>query len=753
MADLLTPFDQPAYGYRPASNDPPAVSIVTPYYNTGPMFLQTIDAVLRQSLQQWEWIIVNDGSTDELALRTLLPLRSADARIKVIDQPNLGPGAARNTGVAASQAPLIFFLDSDNLLAPTALEQLAWTMVGSPQIAFVSAWRIGFGTESIATTHGFDSRHMFPYDNVINSQSMVRREAFEAAGKFDESIRLGLEDYEFWVRAAAKGLWGSDVHEYLIWDRRKALEEYTSYRWDFRENPQAIPTMRAQLRTRYPELFRNGPPNVGVGGGLLDTYATIPTELPFRNRMEKPAGQRRILILLPSLNVGGADRFAIDLAAGLITHGERVSVCLMRDMHHTWLDEIRRVTPDTFNLPAFLRPADYPRFLHYLIESRQITHVLISSALLGYQLLPYLRSYCPDVAYVDYLHIEQEQRNGGFPRVGLEHDELLDMHIVSSNHLRNWMIERGASPERMAVCTINIDTRRWTRSAEEYAQARAELGIPDDRAVILFAGRLSAQKRPYLVIELMRRLRDSGARFIGILAGDGEDMPWIRWLVRSNRLEQHVRLLGSVPYTHIHRLLTASDILLLPSQHEGIALILFEALAMGVVPVAADVGGQRELVTPECGVLIPHGDTELDTYESALQRLIADPDERTRMACAGQTRVAGSFRLDQMITRMIELFDRATADNCANPRPIIGQGAGLAVATLAIEHEQLETRLRALPPVRALLFLRWSSAGRLYKRLRQILPEVRFLDRKLYVARREIMQRIRKLVHMIRRTG
>jgi len=51
--------------------------------------------------------------------------------------------------------------------------------------------------------------------------------------------------------------------------------------------------------------------------------------------------------------------------------------------------------------------------------------------------------------------------------------------------------------------------------------------------------------------------------------------------------------------------MAAADILLLPSVNEGLAIVLLEALAMELVPVAADVGGQRELLTPDCGFLIP----------------------------------------------------------------------------------------------------------------------------------------------------
>jgi glycosyltransferase involved in cell wall biosynthesis len=215
---------RPVYGYAPA--DPsaqPVVSIVTPCYNAGAMFLDTIASVLRQSLQQWEWIIVNDGSDDAATLRVLDALRAAnDPRVRVVDQANRGLPAARNAGVAVSRAPLLFFLDSDDLLAPTALEQLAWALTSHPEIAAVATWCALFGAMQGLSRRGFASRHTFPHDNPLTVSVMLRRTAFERVGGFDESLHDGLEDYEFWVRLADAGMWGRDVREALVWIRRKS---------------------------------------------------------------------------------------------------------------------------------------------------------------------------------------------------------------------------------------------------------------------------------------------------------------------------------------------------------------------------------------------------------------------------------------------------------------------------------------------------------------------------------------------------
>jgi hypothetical protein len=62
---------RPTFGYALADACEPCVSIVTPFFNTGAVFLETVESVRRQSLQQWEWIIVNDGSTNAESLTNL----------------------------------------------------------------------------------------------------------------------------------------------------------------------------------------------------------------------------------------------------------------------------------------------------------------------------------------------------------------------------------------------------------------------------------------------------------------------------------------------------------------------------------------------------------------------------------------------------------------------------------------------------------------------------------------------------------
>ena len=99
-------------------------SIVMPVYNAGRYLRSALDSVVKQTFPDWELICVDDGSSDSSG--TILRNRSAgDARIKVVEKQNSGPGAARNSALEIAAGEWIVFLDADDCLSPNALEVIA----------------------------------------------------------------------------------------------------------------------------------------------------------------------------------------------------------------------------------------------------------------------------------------------------------------------------------------------------------------------------------------------------------------------------------------------------------------------------------------------------------------------------------------------------------------------------------------------------------------------------------------------------
>lgn len=415
--------------------------------------------------------------------------------------------------------------------------------------------------------------------------------------------------------------------------------------------------------------------------------AWLPEELPFRNRRET-GDRRHLLLIAPWMTLGGADKYNLDLLAQLARHGWSASVATTLDGSHEWYPHYERLTTDLFPLPHFLRLVDYPRFLRYLVASRCPDVVLVSNSELGYRLLPYLRGMSPSTTLADFCHSEIEDwNNGGYPRFSIEYQESLDLTITASEHLRSWMIVRGGRPERIEVSHANVDTGTWRPLPEARGDIRRELGLAKDEPIVLFAGRLAGEKQPRVLAETFALLAGTGARFTGVVVGEGPDRGWLERFVRNRGLQDRVRLLGALGPDQMLGLMAGSDILFVPSKVEGIALTFYEALACGVPVVGARVGGQAELVTDEVGVLIERSTPEDEAlrYAEVLASLLADSGRRRSMGLAARALVETLFPLERMGERMNDLLERAIELHASAPGPVPSKQLARATATEAVE--------------------------------------------------------------------
>ena len=239
-------------------------------------------------------------------------------------------------------------------------------------------------------------------------------------------------------------------------------------------------------------------------------------------------------------------------------------------------------------------------------------------------------------------HVEEPHwLNGGHPRFGVGYQDILDLNIVSTNHLAGWMQRRGADSARIRVMYAGVRSAQATRLPGVRDLIRTELNISAEMPVIVFVGRICTQKRPAMLAEILKAAHDQGLTFQALVIGDGEQREQLEGLLRQYHLTTKVKMLGSVSHQRWLDILVASDILLMPSQYEGISIALLEAMAAGVVPVVAEVGGQKEIVSPDAGVLIPHGVNELQEYADAIRRLLSNPAELQQMS----KQVQGSCRV------------------------------------------------------------------------------------------------------------
>lgn len=176
----------------------PKISVVVPCYNQGKFLSEALDSVLAQTLQKWECIVVDDGSTDNSA-DIAKAYCAKDNRIRYVYQENAGPSAARNKGVSLTSAPLLFFLDGDDVILSELLRLGVEHMEKHTDCILYYTKGEYFGSRHGEFILNYTSYRDLLVANSIDCQCVVRRRDFERVGGFDEDL-FGYEDWEFFIR-------------------------------------------------------------------------------------------------------------------------------------------------------------------------------------------------------------------------------------------------------------------------------------------------------------------------------------------------------------------------------------------------------------------------------------------------------------------------------------------------------------------------------------------------------------------------
>lgn len=210
----------------------PKVSAIIATYNRANMLSDAIDSALKQTLQDFELIIVDDGSTDQTQEVVENCQKAGD--IRYIYQQNQGRSAARNTGIKVAKGKYIAFLDDDDLWHPNKLEMQVESLENHPEVGLIHTFTEVIDNQGRllreetqkrmekyqeALKHGYTYEGMSELCIMWLSSVMVRRECFERVGLFDPNIS-GLEDWDLYLRIALN---------YKIHTIQKPLVQYRTH--------------------------------------------------------------------------------------------------------------------------------------------------------------------------------------------------------------------------------------------------------------------------------------------------------------------------------------------------------------------------------------------------------------------------------------------------------------------------------------------------------------------------------------------
>ena len=174
----------------------PRVSVITPCYNHGKYIHEMLDSMDRQTFQNFEVIIVNDGSIDDTT-RILNRIRRKNTKIIHID--HCGPAGARNIGIKNAKGDLVINLDADDTLDPTFLQKCVEIMESHPNVGIVYSDVVFFGYKNERFVLPEYSLETMLRGNCIIANACFRKADWEKTGGYATAMVYGYEDYDFWL--------------------------------------------------------------------------------------------------------------------------------------------------------------------------------------------------------------------------------------------------------------------------------------------------------------------------------------------------------------------------------------------------------------------------------------------------------------------------------------------------------------------------------------------------------------------------
>ncbi len=229
--------------------------------------------------------------------------------------------------------------------------------------------------------------------------------------------------------------------------------------------------------------------------------------------------------------------------------------------------------------------------------------------------------------------------------------------VAISGAVRARLIEGGVPAAMIRLIPSAVDPELLYPQHGRTA-VRAAAGLAETPLLLVVAA-LVHRKGVDLLLAALARLAEEGLHPALWIAGQGPAGPALEKQARELRVGGRVRFLGQ--RGDVADLLSACDIFILPSRHEGLGVAALEAMAAGRPIVATRVGGLAEAVVHErTGLLVPPEDPE--ALATALARLLRDPALRARLAAEGPARIAEGFRADDLVEAYERLYCEVLAE-------------------------------------------------------------------------------------------
>ncbi|MFR3182703.1 MAG: glycosyltransferase [Clostridia bacterium] len=634
------------------------ISVIIPFYNDKKYIEQSINCILNQTFPYYEILIIDDGSKDEESLKKLEEVSKIDKRIRVFHKSNEGLAATRDYGATKSSktCKYLMFIDSDDLLEPTFMECAYWTLETNKDAAWAYSDSIGFESQIYTWNKWFDSEKMKKVNELL-AISMVRKSDFNRVNGYGLREKAINEDWNFWLKLLGHDRYPVHMSFYGMWYRRKETGELKNASKNQKRTLEIIEDTASKITKRVKAIQY---PKYDYNYDLLSDKIDIITPKCVDNN------KINILMILPWMITGGADRFVLDLVSNLDKNKFEITI-LTTEPNKNVLRQQFEENATVYDLTSFLSQKYWLSFINYIIEKNNINLIFNTNSKFGYSILPYLKSKNPNIPIIDYIHMEEwYNRNGGYSRYSTMMKSVIDKTLTCNENSKRILKEHfGRNSEEIETVYIGVDEEKFNPSKFNKNELLEKYGLQNEKRYILsYICRISEQKRPILLLEIVKKLKEKRNDFLVLVVGNGNLLEKMKKKASEMEILENIKFLGNIEKTE--EIYALSDATINCSIKEGLALTSYESLSMGVPVISANVGGQKELITEDVGIVVTcmqdektiysedYDSNEINDYVVGIENVLNNL-EKYKENC--RNRILDKFTSKNMINKMTKIFE------------------------------------------------------------------------------------------------
>jgi glycosyltransferase involved in cell wall biosynthesis len=358
--------------------------------------------------------------------------------------------------------------------------------------------------------------------------------------------------------------------------------------------------------------------------------------------------KRNILLVVPRLNIGGAESYVYTVALDLMQRGHHVVVA-------SWGGQLAKMLArdgiQHYLVPIRLNGYVVSFMLERIIKKHKIELVHANSAAAGLASLDACQRLGIPLVYTAhgiFGHNDKELKLAQADKI-----------ICVSEFLRKASIERGINPDKLVTVYNGINTAKFTPEPALIPQIRKELGIQDGEFVLGIVSRIKNihDKGHYDILEMLSKYPQT-ANWRLLVVGKGNGISALKSKIKQMGLSKQVLFAGY--QTDVPKMMQAVDVVVLPSKFETFGLVLVEAMAMKKPVVAYTVGGTPEAIEDgQTGFLVPKGDIQ-KLFEK-INTIYTNPKLAEILSEQGRKKVKQLFDNENMLLELLEIYDGVLA--------------------------------------------------------------------------------------------